>query len=177
MRFGISSLLAIPMSLVMLSFANAAFTFSLSPSPVEGTPGSIVNVDLIATNTSVSPFSDDLNFFSVTLIPDGGSDPDITLINPTIEYNGMGVPFFGGGGVLSGDGGVAGTFQVQIGAGASYLDSATFSGTINSQTFNDPFTITGQPLSLTATAVPEPSVLGLLSVGGMGLVMRRRRNA
>ncbi len=177
MRFGLSSLLALPLSVAMLSIASAAFTFSLNPQPAEGTPGSIVNVDLFATNTDASPFPDDLNFFSVTLVPDGGNDPDITLLNPTIEYNGMGTPFFGGGGVLSGDGGVVGTFQVQIGPDAVYLDAGSFAGNINSQAFNNPFVITSQPLVLNATAIPEPSVLGMLAAGGLGLVVRRRRRA
>ena len=55
-------------------------------------------------------------------------------------------------------------------------DAATFDGvTLDAATFNDNFQFRGNQLSLTASAVPEPSSLILLGVLGMGITARRRR--
>lgn len=157
------------------STANAAFTFSFSPSSTVASFPGVVAVDLVATNTDASPFPDDLNFFSVTLTPNPGGDPAITLLNNTVSYNGAGTPFFGGGGVPTGGGGVVGTFMANVGPLGT--GTTTFSGTINSQAFNNPFVITSQPLALTVIAIPEPSTAGLLGLSMVGLGFIRRRRA
>ena len=55
-------------------------------------------------------------------------------------------------------------------------NAATFDGvTLDAATFNDNFQFSGNQLSLTASAIPEPSSLMLLGVLGMGIATRRRR--
>ena len=171
MSLRLAPILAVPLSVAQISVASAAFSFSLNPNPSFGGIGTTVAVDLVATNTSASP--NDLSFFTVTLNPGAGSDPDITLVNPTITY-GPSIPFFGTA-LASGASGTIGTFTEDIGPSASVFDTGIFTGTVVALDTLNEFSIQG--IQLRTTAIPEPGALGLLAVGGLGVVATRRRRS
>ena len=172
------TLLVVPILLLLSSAASAAFTFTISASPVlltspnvVDTPGSSGTFHIFAQTDQVSP-----EFFTVSSAVLNYSNDDGTITS---------APVFPAGTLVATPGGIGndtGDINWSILGGAVNGDNDTFTLTVTGLTSGIVFGGPTSPFSFTTgsasvTAVPEPTSLALVGLGGLGYAAYRRRRA
>ena len=150
-------MLFVPLVVALSANASAALTFSLSN--INDLPGSFGNM-LILASTSVSG-GENISITSITIdYSSGGNDASTITTTPFANVGSLSVPQLPTTNAI-------GFVSYSIMPTATLGDNDTFTvmvtGNIVSSGANTPFSQTSTRGSV--TAVPEPSVLGLLTVG------------
>ena len=168
MQFGLKSLLAIPLSLMLISTASAAFTYSLSNDAVNGDlNGDSGTISLFATADG-TPGTQFLTILDI----DFDITTDAAGITTTFTAGGSSL-FFSPNTTQS-----IGTISWTIAPGTEYLASEEFDINILALggTTNPPPDDASGSVSGSVTAVPEPSSLALATLCLAGMVGFRRRS-
>ncbi len=156
------------------STASAAFSFQLVPASSNVLIGGSQILTVIATDTTAGGFGTNFTMSSVTTPPSGSGNITFTAFPAFVPGPGGGATVF----VATTTGNSIGTITANVSPTAATGDTAsiTFNGTLASNSAalaNILYTSN----SATVTAVPEPTSLALVGLGGLGYAAYRRRRA